>query len=202
MPDPWSSTWSTAAPTAGRTRTSTVDPAGLCRMALSTRMVTSWRRRSGSPVTGAGSGSSTTVHAAFLTERRQHRSRVRGDVAEVERNSFYLDDARVGPGQEQHVLDQGGHVPYLGLDVAQCLAHVLDLAASVASQVLDARPDHGERRSQLMAGVRGELPLALQRLLTAVDRRPDRDEGTAGVQIPGQKRGQQGEQAASQQNRF
>jgi len=83
-------------------------------------------------------------------------------------DSLNLDYTRVGPRQQKHVLDQGCHVPYLGLDVAQRFAHVLDLAAPVAFQILDACRDHGDRSSQLMTGVRGELALALQRLLAAI----------------------------------
>ena len=54
-------TQSDAPPGSGLTQTVTVEPGGLCRMALSTRMVTSWRRRRGSPITADGSGSRTTL---------------------------------------------------------------------------------------------------------------------------------------------
>ena len=121
------------------------------------------------------------VDAAFMRERRQHRHRLRGYVAEVERDSVYLNNAGVGSGEQEHVLDEGGHVPHLGIDVAQGFTHVLDPAAAVALEVHDARTDHGEWRAQLMACVRRELALALQRRLPPLDGCPDRNERSTGV---------------------
>ncbi len=59
MPGPVSSTARTAASPSARTRTVTEPPGGVWATALSTRIVTSCRRRSGSPSTTAGSGSAT-----------------------------------------------------------------------------------------------------------------------------------------------
>ena len=69
-----------------RTDTVTEPPRGLCRTALSTRIVTSWRRRAGSPTTIAGSGSTWTLDAARprpsgRARRRPRRPRRPGRAA-------------------------------------------------------------------------------------------------------------------------
>ena len=163
-------------------------------------MVTSWRRRRGSPETARRQRIEHDGHAALLAERHEHRGSLGGDVAEVERNPVQLDDARIGPGQQQHVLDEGGHVPNFGLYVADRLTHVLDPAAPVAFQILDARSNDGEWRPQFVAGIRRELALALQGRLPAIDRLPDRDESAAGVEVPGGESGEKRSHAPDEQD--
>jgi hypothetical protein len=51
-------------------------------------------------------------------------------------------------------------VPDLVVDVLEGVADHGDGFVPMALQVLDAAPDDGQRRPQLMTGVRGELALA------------------------------------------
>ena len=105
----------------------------------------------------------------FHAERTEQRGRVGRHIGEIERYALHLNHARVGASQEQHVLDQGRHESHFGIDVIERLAHLLDPAAPVTSQILDACPNHREWRAQLVAGVGRELSLTLQCHLPALD---------------------------------
>ncbi len=63
--------------------------------------------------------------------------------------------AAVQPGQQQHVLDQGGHPRGLLLDLAEGGADVVVVGA--AARQLGVARDGGQRRAQLVRGVRDEL---------------------------------------------
>jgi hypothetical protein len=83
-----------------------------------------------------------------------------------------------------------------GVDVAQGLAHLLDLASTVAFEVLDARPDDGQRGPQLVARVGGELTLALERRFAPRHRSANGDERPARVEVPGEEGKKEGGSAA------
>ena len=86
IPGPSSSTPSVRARRVGPDRHRRPDRRGLWRMALSTRIVTSWRSRAGSPVTIAGCGS-TSIVTPRVGRGLGHRGRAVGrDVAEVDRH--------------------------------------------------------------------------------------------------------------------
>ena len=102
---------------------------GLWRMALSTRIITSWRRRAGSPDTTAGCGSTSTRTPRSVAGLPSAWCAVGRDVAEVDRHVFELHRARIRPRQEQQVLDDRGHVPDLLVDVLERGADRLDRLA-------------------------------------------------------------------------
>ena len=86
---------------------------------MSTRIITSWRSRAGSPVTTAGCGSTSMRDPAIGRRLGQRRGPVGGDVAEVHGHAVELDRARVGARQQQQVLDDRGHVADLVVDVVE-----------------------------------------------------------------------------------
>ena len=107
-------------------------------MALSTRIITSWRSRAGSPVTTAGCGSTSTRTPRSVGGLRERRRAVGGDVAEVDRHVLELDRARIRPREQQQVLDDRGHVVHLVVDVLERRADRRDRLVAVALQVVDA----------------------------------------------------------------
>ena len=72
----------------------------------------------------------------------------------------------------------------LVVDVLERRADRADRLVAVSLEVLDAAPDDGQRRPQLVAGVGRELALAAQRGALAGQRLADRDERPAGVDGP------------------
>ena len=70
----------------------------------------------------------------------------------------------------------------------------------VALEVLDARPDHGQRRAQLVRGVGGELALAAQRLALVDERLADRHERPVGVGRADAGRDEQRDHAADHED--
>ena len=104
-----------------------------------------------------------------------HRRRaVGGDVAEVDRDVLERHRARIGAGEQQQVLDDRGHVADLVVDVLERRADRRDRLVAVPLEVLDAAPDDGQRRAQLVAGIGGELALAAQRDALVRQRLADR----------------------------
>ncbi len=90
-----------------------------------------------------------------------HRRRsIRSDVAKIDRNPLEGDRARIGPGEQQQILHDRGHVANLVIDILERGADPGDRLVAVARQVLDAAPDDGQRRAQLVARIGGELALA------------------------------------------
>ena len=201
IPGPLSSTASTAASPSARTRTVTEPPAGVWATALSTRIVTSCRRRSGSPVHDGGQGVDDHGHAAIGGHRRQRARSLHRDVGEVHRHLLQLQRAGVGPGEQQEVVDERRQVGRLGVDV------------------VEGRPDRGDRLAGLrrrsvtlaritVSGVRSSwLALAAnsrwrrRAAVAPVDGGADRDERPPGVDPAGDDRQGQGGQAAEDEDR-
>ena len=111
-------------------------------------------------MTTAGPGSTHDVHASVRGRLGHRRGAVDDHVTQVHRDPLELDGAGVGAGQQQQVVDDGGHVADLVVDVDERRPDRLDRLRSMALEVLDAAPDDGQRRPQFVARVRGELALA------------------------------------------
>ena len=118
------------------------------------------------------------------------RGAVGGHVAEVDRDVLERDGARIGAGEQQQVLDDRGHVADLVVDVLERRADRRDRLVAMPLEVLDAAPDDGQRRAQLVAGVGGELALAAQRDALVGQRLADRDERPARIDRPEPERDQ------------
>ena len=97
-------------------------------------------------------------------------------IAEVDRDVLQRHRPRIGAGEQQEVLDDRGHVADLVVDVGERVAHRRDRLVAVTLEVLDATPDHGQRRAQLMARIGRELALAPQRNALVRQRLADRDQ--------------------------
>lgn len=82
---------------------------------------------------------------------------------------------------------------HLGLHVVERLTDLVHAPRPIPTQVGHAAPDDGERRSQLMARVGGELALATQRLA-------DRHQGASGVQESERAGGDEHGEPASHQH--
>ena len=167
-----------------RTATPTRPSAGLWRIALSTRIITSWRSRAGSPATTAGCGSTTTRTPRSVAGLPIAGRAVGGDVAEVDRHVLERDRPRVGAGEQQQVLDDRGHVADLVIDVLERRADRRDRLVAMPLEVLDAAPDDGQRRPQLVAGVGRELALAPERGALVGQRLADRHERPPRIDRP------------------
>ena len=156
-------------------------PSGLWRTALSTRMVTTWRSRSGSPDDHHRLRVDLDAHTPGGRGRHHRERGIGGDVAQLDRLEGHVQRPRVGARQEQQVLHQRGEVADLRVDVVERGAHLRDGLVLVQSQVLDAGADDGQRRPQLVARVGRELALAPQCLALRVQRRPDGHQGARRV---------------------
>ena len=200
MPGPLSSTSSIASRRSLRTRTRTwPPPGGAWRMALSTRITMSWRRRAWSPSTIAGSGSRaswTPRSAAALTSApapsaamspRSTGRRVRLIAPESDRASRSRSSTRA-----VRLAD-------LGIDVVEGLAGGRAVGP-VPPEMLDRAPDDGQRGPQLVARVGGELALAAERRALLDERLPDRDEGAAGIERPEPEGDEHDDDAAQEQH--
>ncbi len=122
--------------------------------------------------------------AAIRGRLAQGGGAVGGHVAEVERHALQLDRARIGPGEEQEVLDDRGHVGHFVVDVLERRADRLDALRAVAQEVVDAAPDDRQRRPQLVACVGREFALAPQRGPLVGQRFADRNQGAARIHGP------------------
>ena len=139
-------------------------PGGLWRMALSVRIVTSWRRRTGSPSSVAGVASRTRCTSRWRASVPRPSRAAAATSARSTGMCFQLDHARVGPGQQEERLDQLGHVVDRGPRVVDRLVQRGDRLVGVSLQVLQVAAHDGQRGAQLVAGVGRELALAAQRL--------------------------------------
>jgi hypothetical protein len=129
---------------------------------LSTRIITSCRSLLGSPSSIAGSGIDLDVHVARLG--RQPSADAASDATSPgQLHPLERHRPRVRAGEQRQVVDHRGQVRDLGVDVVQRLARLAHRPFRVTGEVLDRRPDHGQRRPQLVARVRGELALAAER---------------------------------------
>ena len=120
MPGPSSSTTSVGPPAvAPGPATATRPPAGLWRMALSTRIIDQLAEARRVAGDDRRLRVDLDAHASVRGRLAQRRRAVGGDVAEVDRHALELDGARVGAGQQQQVLDDRGHVVDLVVDVVE-----------------------------------------------------------------------------------
>ena len=132
-------------------------------MALSTRIITSWRSRAGSPATTAGCGSTST---------RTPRSVAGLPIAEAPSaatspRSTGTRSSATAPESERASSSRSSTIAVMwrtssSMSVER-VADRRDRLVAVPLEVLDAAPDDGQRRAQLVAGVGGELALAAQR---------------------------------------
>ena len=88
------------------------------------------------------------------------RDRVGADLLEVDRLGAQR-SALVQLGQQEEVLDEAAHPRRLLLDPLEGLAPAGLVGESAPAQQLGVPPDGGERRPQLVGGVRHELAQAL-----------------------------------------
>ena len=140
------------------------------------------------------------VDAAIGRRLAHGRRAVGGDVAEVDRHVLQRDRARVRPGEQKQVLDDGGHVGHLVVDVDQRRADLRDGLVTVSLEVVDTAADDGQRRPQLVAGVRGELALPPQRHPLGGQRFADRDQRPPRVDRPEAERHQHHQPTADDQH--
>ena len=179
------------------------DPAvgGLWRIALSTRIITSCRRRAGSPVTTAGCGSTSTWTP------RSDAGLVRADApsAATSPRSTGRCSSSMAPESDRasrsRSFDDRGHVADLVVDVLERGADLADRLGLVARQVLDAAPDHGERGAELVTAVGREVALSAKGRALVAERLADRDERPARVHEPEPKGDEDDDEAADQQHR-
>ena len=160
---------------ATETRTSSPDrstvtltrPPGLNFAALDSRLITTWTRRSASPLT-SGKGSATctsSAHAADLEQGRRGSGGAADDVLDAQRSHPPLEPAGLDLGQVEQVVDQPGEPLALLHDDAQVVADLPHRAVDPWLGPVDHREhdlvepppveageaDHrGERRPQLM----------------------------------------------------
>ncbi len=164
----------TAEPASGRTRTVTLPPRGVCAIPLSTRIVTSWRRRSASPSTSVGRGSTARemprpAAMAFSGATASTATSARSSGA---RSSS---GAGVGPGQQELVLGPGRQVARLCVEVHERVT----TRATVSHPVLRSpsrRPDHVSG-SAALAGVWQANSRWRRRAASAARSSPDRGPG-------------------------
>ena len=150
-----------------RTVTVTVVPAGVCLRALVSRLVITWCSRCSSPVDLDGLGHVVGQLEPPPVVGADHPGVVDGldqQPGQVHRLAVER-AAGVEPGQQQHVLDQGGHPRGLLLDLAEGGADVV--VVGTAAGQLGVAGDGGQRGAQLVRGVRDELA---DLLLAAVPR--------------------------------
>ena len=199
-PRPSSSTSRNALPPSCRTATRTWPPLGLWRMALSTRMKTSWRSRAASPSTIAGSGSTSTLTsfapagltsdeaAAAATSPRSSGSRSREIAPESDRarrRRSSTSDVRCSTSAPIS---------------SSALPTELTGSSACRRRWSSGAPDDGQRRPQLVARVGGELALTAEREALRCERIADRDESAAGVDRPEADRDEDDHGPAEQQD--
>ena len=151
-----------AAPHRPATATPTRPSVGLWRIALSTRIMTSWRSRAGSPATTAGCGIDHDPDAAVGGRLAQRRRAVGGDVAEVDGTC----SSATAPESERASSSRSSTIAVMWRTSSSMSSSAdadrRDGLVPVALEVLDAAPDDGQRRPQLVARVGRELALAAQ----------------------------------------
>ena len=69
---------------------------------------------------------------------------------------------RIGPGEQQQVVDEAGEMRHLGIDVVEGLGLLAQGHLGLAAQVLDRAAHHGQRGAQFVARVGGEFALPAQ----------------------------------------
>ena len=128
---------------------------------------------------------------AAVGRRLAHRGgAVGGDVAEVELHVLQLHRPRIGAREQEQVLDDRGHVADLVVDVLERRADRRDRLGSMALEVVDAAPDDGQRRAQLVAGIGRELALAAEGRALVRQRLADRHQRPARIDGPEPERDQ------------
>ena len=76
-----------------------------------------------------------------------------GELGELDRHALDLGRARIGPREQQQLVDQVGQAGHPGVDVLDRPADVRDLRLRVTTKVLQAGPDDRQRRPKLVARV-------------------------------------------------
>ena len=177
-PRPWSRTSSRDRRRRRRT-TSIGVPAGVCTSALRSRLASTWRSWSASPVTRAGLG----VQRDLAVGRGDARvvDGVAGERGEVDRAVRRGADL-VEPRERQQVLDQHAHARGLVLDPPHRLGDVLVRARRAHPVELGVAADRDQRRAQLVRRVGDEAAQPLlarlargERVLEPVEHAVQRD---------------------------
>ena len=155
------------------TRAVTVVPGGVWVRALASRLASTWCSRCASPRDGdrvvrAG-------RAASRWSRPAARASLTASTTSGDRSASRAGERAAGvqPGEQQQVLDEGGHPGGLGLDPAQRVAGVGADGLVAAAGEFGVAADGGERGAQLVAGVGDELPYPRLALLPGVQRGTD-----------------------------
>ena len=164
-----------------RTATPTRPSVGLWRIALSTRIITSWRSRAGSPATTAGCGSTTTRTPRSVAGLPSADA----PSAATSPRSTGTRSSATAPESERASSSRSSTIAVMWRTSSSMSSSAMptsrDRLVAVALEVLDAAPDDGQRRPQLVAGVGGELALAAERDALVRQRLADRHERPAGV---------------------
>ena len=183
-----------------RTATVTWPPDGVWRIALSTRIITSWRSRAGSPVTTAGCGSTaiaTPPSAAGLASAD-------APSAATSPRSTGTRSSATAPESERASSSRSSTIAVMWRTSASMSssadADLADRLVLVAVEVLDAAAHDRERGPELVAGVGREVALAAKRGPLVRQRLADRDERPAGVDGPEAERDQDDHDPADQQH--
>ena len=177
----------------GWTAISTVDPVGAWRTALSPRIRTSWRSRSASAVSGTGSASTSTRTSRSAAIVARPGRRVERDLAEVGRRERQVERPRIGPREQQQVVDERAEPDHLVVDAVERGRARRRVPIRLAAQLFDRAADDRQRRAQLVAGVGGEIALASEGVT-------DRDERPVGIDPADAERRGEDEQAAGDQH--
>ena len=135
-----------------------------------------------------------------MAGRARAAAAVEATSPRIDRDPLERDGPGVGAGEQQEVVDHRGQVIHLVADVGQGAAHAGDGLRRVPSQVVDARPDHGQRRTQFVRGVGREFALAAKRLALVDERAAERDEGSTRIDSADARRRQQRNQAADHED--
>ena len=103
------------------------------------------------------------THSGGRGRLRQRGGSIGRHVVEMERHALEADRAGVGAGKQQQILDEAGQVLDLRIDVGERVTDLTDGLRGVPPKELHRATDDRQRRSQLVAGICGELALPPQR---------------------------------------
>ena len=162
MPMPSSETRSSTTRRRLRTRTVTVPPSGEYLMALSIRLISTWRTRSASASASAPPGRQHERELVLLGAAAGPGRDVARDGRDVDRGELQPDGARLEARGAEQRLDEPVEPLGLARDVADERRAVLLAEARVlAQQRLGEAVDRGQRRAQLVRDGGHEVALEL-----------------------------------------
>ena len=171
MPGPSSRPRSRPRPASALTDARTGVPGGVCVRAFSSRLASTWRRRSvAGHDDGPGRRDLDRSRPGVAAARPSTASRDGGQVDRIALERAALVEA----GEQQQVVDEHAHARRLALDAAHRLRQVVGAVGGAAPEQLGVAADRRERRAQLVRRVGDEPAQALPRTRRALLRTPPR----------------------------